>query len=145
MKMMFQVILLFNHLGSVNSESLLFKKQLFTDSSCVLWGCDTVAFCPGVCENFIVIPSLEAEENLILFNIEHSHKKRTHEGKQRKMNFFQGLAVIRLSKHQHCPCMSTDPQNPKSIYSQISVCHTAFTRSVSALSNSTLWKCCTAT
>lgn len=94
----FKLFCCFNRLGRVNSESLLFKKQLFTDSSCILWGCDTVAFCSGVCENFIVIPSLEAEEDLILLNIKRSHKKGHMKENRVRMDFFQGPAVMRLSK-----------------------------------------------
>lgn len=87
----------------MNSESLLFKKQLFTDSPCILWGCDTVAFCSGVCENFIVIPSLEEGEDLILFNIKHSHKKGHMNINKERVDFSQGPAVIRLREQQHCP------------------------------------------
>lgn len=84
----------------MNSESPLFKKQLFTDSSCILWGCDTVAFCSGICENFIVIPSLE-EEDLFLFNMKHSHKKGHMKGNRERMDFSQGPAEIRLSISEH--------------------------------------------
>lgn len=106
----FKLFCCFNRLGSVNSQSLLFKKQLFTDSSCVMWGCDTVAFCSGVCENFIVIPSLEAEEDLTLFNIKHSQTKGHMKGNRERWTFSKGLHRLGLSKHQHGPYMSTGPQ-----------------------------------
>lgn len=75
----------------MNSQSLSFKKQLFTDSSCILWGCDTVAFCSGVCENFIVIPSLEAEEDLTLFNTKHSQTTGHMKGNRERSTFSKGL------------------------------------------------------
>lgn len=68
----FESLSCLNRSVRVNSKSLLFKKQLFTDSSCLLGGSDAVAFCSGVCENFIVVPSLEtrreAEKSFMLLN-----------------------------------------------------------------------------